>query len=384
MNSLKTHGIRKVRTPAGDEAWVVTSYPLGRALLADSRLGRSHPAAGQAPRYSTSPLFGRPWGAPEDERQEHDRFRRLLSRSFGPGRMERLRPAVGAVVTRCLEELGAADRPADLHRLVCRPLPVRVMCLMLGVPEADFDRFAGWADAWTSIADPDAARTGQAALLEYFASLVEQRSGDLGSDIISDLIRCGSTTEEVTAREIVALSATLLFAGYETTVAALDKAMLLLLSHPQAYRALGRDAATRSAAVEETLRFANVLPAEEENRHLGIVRYAHDDVAIDDGSGLVVRKGDLVMIQKLKCNQDTAEFTCPNVFDISRHPNRHLTFGHGRRYCPGAPLARLEMEELFERLPMCFPRLRLAVDVSDVRRVPKRLTPQAEALPVTW
>ncbi|MER6420617.1 cytochrome P450 [Streptomyces sp. NPDC001137] len=287
-------------------------------------------------------------------------------------------------MTRCLEELGAADRPADLHRLVCRPLPVRVMGLMLGVPEADSGRFAAWADAWTSIADPDAARAGQAALLEYFASLVEQRSGDLGPDIISDLIRHGSTAEQVTTREMVALSATLLFAGYETTVAALDKAMLLLLSHPEAYRSLGRDSATRASAIEETLRFANVLPAEEENRHLGIVRYAHDDIAIADGHGAIIRKGDLVMIQKLKCNQDTVEFGSPDVFDISRCPNRHLTFGHGRRYCPGAPLARLEMEELFERLPAHFPGLRLAVDMSDIRRVPKRLTPQVESLPVTW
>ncbi|MCK2215380.1 cytochrome P450 [Actinomadura sp. ATCC 31491] len=374
-------GIRRITTPAGDPAWLVTGYEAARSLLADARVGRSHPDPGNAPRFSESTLFGRPWGRVETERAEHARMRRLMARAFSAGQSEALRPQIQATAERLLDELAALPRPADFHRAVSQPLPALVVAMLLGVPAEDSERFHRWSDDWTHADDHQRARSGMENLRAYMTDLVRRKRARPGQDAISDLLGVADGSGEVTESEVVALATTLLFAGNETTVAAIDKGVLLLLRHEEARAAVWRDPGLVPLAVEEILRARSPMPPDPATEQLGIVRYAHCDL---EAGGAAIREGDLILVRKLDANQDPDVFRDPARFDVTRRPNPHLTFGHGPRYCPGAPLARIELQVLFAALPARFPGLRLADPASPPRRQPGRLTPHPENLLVTW
>ncbi|MER7365024.1 cytochrome P450 [Nonomuraea wenchangensis] len=374
-------GIRRITTPAGDPAWLVTGYAAARSLLADARVGRSHPDPDNAPRFSDSMLLGRPWGTVRTERAEHARMRRLMARAFSSGQSEALRPRIQEMTDRLLDELSGLPRPADFHQAVSQPLPALVIAVLLGVPAEDRDRFRRWSDDWTHAEDHERARSGMENLRAYMTDLVAAKRGRPGDDAISDLLSVADGSGEVTEAEVVALATTLLFAGNETTVAAIDKGVLLLLGHEQAREAVWRDPALAPAAVEEVLRARSPMPVDPATEQLGIVRYAHEDL---DTGGAGIRAGDLILVRKLDANQDPSVFPDPERFDVARHPNPHLTFGYGPRYCPGAPLARVELQVLFSTLPRRFPGLRLANPGEPPRRQPGRLTPHPEHLLVTW
>ncbi|NRQ35267.1 cytochrome P450 [Nonomuraea sp. NN258] len=374
-------GIRRITTPAGDPAWLVTGYDAARALLADNRVGRSHPDPANAPRFSESTLFGRPWGTVETERAEHARMRRLMARAFSSGQSEALRPQIRELTERLLDDLAALPRPADFHQAVSQPLPALVVAMLLGVPVEDRDRFHRWSDDWTHADDHQRARSGMENLRAYMTELVRHKRDKPGDDAISDLLGVADGSGELTETEVVALATTLLFAGNETTVAAISKGVLLLLGDEEARVALWRNPDLVPGAVEEILRVRNPLPKDPATEQLGIVRYAHHDI---EAAGAAIRTGDLILVRKLDANQDSRVFPDPTRFDVTRHPNPHLTFGFGSRYCPGAPLARAELQVLFAALPRRFPRLRLAFPDDMPRRRPGRLTPHPVDLLVTW
>ena len=146
--------ISPVRTPAGDVAWLVTGYDEARALFADTRLGRSHPDPENAARISGSVVFGGPMGGdPETERANHAQMRKLLAPAFSARRMGRLREHVAELVAARLDDLAAAGSGADLHAVLSFPLPVLVICELLGVPFEDRDRFAGWSEDMSRLDD---------------------------------------------------------------------------------------------------------------------------------------------------------------------------------------------------------------------------------------
>src|SRR5215813_8236796 len=164
--------VRRVTTPAGDPAWLVTSYRDVKQLLNDPRLGRSHPDPARAPRYTDAVIFGQPVGTPETEQAEHMQMRALLTRSFSAKRMELLRPRVQALVDGLIDDLLREGPPADFHASVSFPLPVLVICQLLGVPFEDHARFRQWSDDAADITDADRSRTGLAQLFAYMLELL--------------------------------------------------------------------------------------------------------------------------------------------------------------------------------------------------------------------
>jgi pentalenolactone synthase len=369
---------RRIETPAGDPAWQVTRYQEVRALLMDSRLGTSHPDPERAARASMSAIFGGPRGSSEDERGEHAHWRGVIGQAFTLRRMERLRERIQEMTNGLMDDMERHGPPADLHESLSFPLPALVICELLGVPFEDREEFRKWSDDAGLIHDQERSRAGVASLNAYMRELIARKRKAPAEDVISDLIAARDEGGAFSEDAIVGLSAGLLFAGHETTVAAIDRGALLLLTNPEQREAIQRDPALVPAAVEEILRSRMPIP---ERSHAGIPRYAKTDLTLGDAS---VEAGELVLLDLRTANQDPGQFADPQRFDIARENNTHLAFGHGPHFCLGAPLARVELQVAFGTLFRRFPTLRLATDVGDLRPRAGLLTGGLTALPVTW
>jgi cytochrome P450 len=376
-----TGPVRRVRTPAGDLAWQVDGYQEIKDLLTDPRLGRSHPQPEQAARYSESGFIGQPSGTdPEAERAEHARFRRVLSRSFSARPMQALRPRVTELASGLLDELAKQVSPVDFHERVSFPLPVLVICELLGVPYEDREEFRVYSDQIADMTDQATSRAGMRGLFTYMTALVERKRAEPGVDVISDLI-LAQETERFPEEGIAGAAAGLLFAGHITTVNVIDRGVLLLCADAGQRAALITDSGLVGRAVEEILRMPTPLPNISRAVPVGPTRYAQADI---DVGGVTIGTGELVLLNARAANCDREVFTDPERFDISRTDNPHLTFGHGPHFCPGAPLARIELQTLFEMLPARFPTLRPAVPVEELRTKTNLIFGGLTELPVTW
>ena len=374
--------IRRVTTPAGDPAWLVTGYDDVKALLSDPRLGRSHADPQRAARISQSAIFGGPMGHPSTEAAEHARTRRLLAPAFSARRMARLRPRVTAIIADLLDALANQTRPADFHEAVSFPLPALVICELLGVPYADREDFRRWSDDAAHLTDAARSQAGLMQLWQYMRTLVDRKQAEPGDDVISDLVAAAAADPELTVDGIAMLSAGLLFAGHETTVTAIDRGVTLLLIHPEQADALRHDPALIEPAVEEILRsWLPMRTSGTDEQAAGLPRYANTDFTF---GGATIQTGELVMLGLRQANLDEQLFPEPDRFDVHRTRHPHLTFGHGPRFCVGAPLARIELHMLFAALLDRFPTMRLAVPVESLRGRDELLTGGLVELPVTW
>jgi cytochrome P450 len=368
-----TAPITPVRTPAGDVAWLVTGYAEVKALLADPRLGRSHPEPDRAARISQSAILGGPSGNAATEAADHALMRRLLNPAFSARRMHVLREHVGELVETLLDQLADHGPPADLHEALSFPLPVQVICELLGVPYSDRDQFRVWSAGAGNLSDRQIATDSLKQLVAYMRQLITHKRAHPGQDVISDLIAAQADLR-YGDEGIAGLAAALLFAGHETTVTRIDFGALLLLTHPDQCDAIRRDPELVARAVEEILRVA--VPGSG-----GLPRYAQEDI---DLAGVTIRAGDAVLLTSAVANRDAAAFPDPDRFDITRTPNPHLSFGHGPRFCVGASLARIELQAVFTALPRRFAALELAVPLEELQLRTDVLIGGLTALPVTW
>jgi pentalenolactone synthase len=362
--------VTKVRTETGDEAWLVTGYEEARQILADDRLGRSHPTPETAPRITNNVLLGGPIGEFDTERAMHQTMRRLLAPAFSARRMQRLSGRVQGLVDGLLDDLEAAGPPADLHERFAVPLPVQVICELLGVPYADRDKFRRMADAMTDTTDPNRSADANAELGAYTHAIVLAKRAEPGEDVYSDL-----ATAPLTDQEVARIAGGLLFAGHETTVNRIESGLLYLLRDRVQYEALAKDPSLAAGAVEEILRLA--APSDT-----SLLRYAHEDVEI---AGVTIKAGEAVSISTNAANRDGQVYADPERFDIARQAyDHHLGFGYAMHYCLGASLARVELRAVFETLPGRFPTLDLAVPIDRLEHRPERVTGGFRELPVVW
>jgi cytochrome P450 len=373
----------RTRTPAGDPAWLVTDYDLVRQLLADPRLGRNHADPQNAPRYSESALFGRPQPVTPTAAADHARMRRLLTPWFSARRLDALRPRVRELVAGLLDELAAAGPPVDFHEAVSFPLPALVICELLGVPYADRADFRRWSDKAGDMTDQQRSYAGLGALFGYLSELVAAKRDNPAEDVLSGLVEAHRADPHDLPLDAVAqLGAGLLFAGHETTVAAIDKGVVLLSTNPDQRAALRADPALVDPAVEEILRSdIPTRPATPAGTSTGLARWASADIEL---GSVRIAAGDLVLLGLHPANESDRVVGDHPGFTVDRRPNPHLTFGHGAHFCIGAPLARLELRELFGELVHRFPGLDLAVPVAELRPRTGRLAGGLQELPVTW
>ena len=364
--------VQRVRTPVGHEAWLVTDYAHVRHLLDDDRLGRSHREPDTAARTGDSALFGGPLGNFDTEVADHARMRKLLQPHFSPKHLRALAPRVAALTTGLLNELAEQGPPADLHARFAVPLPVLVICELLGVPYSDRDQFRAWAEDAGNVRDRARSEHGLAELFRYGGSLVKRKRAHPGDDVISRLC----ATDGVSDDEAATMSMFLLFAGHETTVVQIGLGALLLLTNREQWQALLDNPALIPNAVEELLRAASTGGGVG-----GIPRYARTDFDID---GVTIHAGDLVLLDIGSANHDPVVFAHPERTDVTRKEASHLTFGYGARYCIGAPLARIELKMVLAQLIPRFPSMQLTVDPATLPTRQDVLAGGLVELPVSW
>jgi cytochrome P450 len=311
----------------------------------------------------------RPFGPPGFlflDPPDHTRLRRLVSKAFVP----KVVNALGSDITTMVD--GLLDRIAeggqfDVVRDFAHPLPVAVICRLLGVPLEDEPKFSHASGLLAQALDPFVASDGESDdlvqermrahrwLRDYLRGLIEQRRSRPGDDLMSRLVAVEESGDQLTTDEIVATCNLLLIAGHETTVNLIANAILAMLRQPPQWTALGADAARAPAVIEETLRYDPPVQL--------VGRMAADDMTIRNREGDVeVPKGDTMMLLVAAAQHDPAEFDRPDAFDPDRGTLRHLGFGRGAHYCLGAPLARLEAAAALSAVTARFPHARLDSD----------------------
>ncbi|MFB9207237.1 cytochrome P450 [Nonomuraea spiralis] len=359
-------------TQAGDPAWLVTGYAEVRDLLSDRRLGRSHPCPERAARLSGSIRLGGPAGGHASERADHAAMRRLLNPAFSARRTAALRGFVRHTAEEVLDGLAAHGPPADLRVCFSRPLAGRVICELLGVPYADRDDFAAWADEASLLSEPERSWAAWGRLVAYVEELLRGKRRRPARDLLSDLAVAESP---FSVAELARLGAAVLFGGYATTALRVDFVTAFLLACPDQRALVQRSPDLVGAAVEEGLRLASA------NTH-GIPRYAHADLRI---GGVTIREGDAILLNVPAANRDPGVFPDAGRFVVTRSsPAAHLAFGRGPRHCVGAGLARVELAEAVSAILRRLPGLRLAVPVAELRQVAGTTTEDFEQLPVMW
>ncbi|MBV9847888.1 MAG: cytochrome P450 [Kutzneria sp.] len=364
--------ITRVRTAAGDEAWLVTRHDEVKALFADPRLGQSHPEPERAAKVSNSVLIGGARDNYETEDADNAAMRAMLMPAFSPRRIRAMRPLVERTVDDLLEAMARREPPVDLHEALSVPLPVLVICDLLGVPYADREEFRALSDAASDTVDGARSAAGWEGLTAYMDRLLAGKRAEPGDDLLSDLLAAHGG--EVPDFHLAQLGAGLLFAGHETTVVRIDWGTVLLLTNPEQRELVERDETRMAEAVEEILR-------RSANEGGGLPRYARADIEVGD---VTVKAGEAVLLSIGAANHDARTFGDPIRFDIGRKANHHVTFGHGAHYCVGASLARLELQVVFTALLRRFPTLRLAVPVEELRLRTGRLGGGLVEVPVTW
>ncbi|WP_163805403.1 cytochrome P450 [Mycolicibacterium anyangense] len=304
----------------------------------------------------------RPFGTPGFlflDPPDHTRLRRLVSKAFSPKVVKSLEPDVATMVGGLLEKVSAKGE-FDVIEDLAYPLPVAVICRLLGVPIEDEPKF-NWASALLAQGlDPFIAFTGQTQgfeerleaglwLREYLRELLEKRRAHPAEDLISGLIAVEESGDQLTEEEIVATCNLLLIAGHETTVNLIANAVLALLRHREHWTALAADADLAPAIIEETLRYDP--PVQLAGRIAGA------DMTI---GGVEIPKGDNMMLLFAAAQRDPSVTERPDEFDPTRETVRHMAFGKGPHFCLGAPLARLETALALSAVAKRFPNAHLA------------------------
>jgi cytochrome P450 len=371
--------VTRVRTPAGDTAWLVCGYDQVKALTSEARLGRSHPDPARAAKINDSVFAGGPQPGFDTEVSRHRRMRRLLAPAFSAKRMAMLRASIGQRVIELLDELAdsARDAAVDLHEVFSAPLPVMVICELLGAPYQDYQRLRDWSDRLADLTDPTSSQAAFQEFLAYTSELLETKRRHPGHDVFSDIARLRDDEPDsaLSAHDTAQLALGLLFAGHETTMNRITLGTLLLITNPDQRGALLADPTLVAPAVEEIVRMSGTGAATG-----GILRYAGENITLGT---VTIPAGDAVLLAYGAANRDPHRFPDPDRFDITRNPNPHLGFGHGPHFCLGASLARIELQEVFHRLFHRFPTLCLAVPYHQLRLNTDRLSGGLTELPIT-
>ncbi|MFF8831821.1 cytochrome P450 [Streptomyces sp. NPDC015131] len=332
------------------------------ALLRDRRLGRSyrhrftHEEFGRTPPPAAHEPFHtlNDHGMLDLEPPDHTRIRRLVSKAFTPRTVERLRPYVHRLAGELVDAL-VAEGGGDLLSAVAEPLPVAVIAEMLGIPESDRAPLRPWSADICGMYElnPDeetAARAVRASaeFSAYLRGLIAERRSSPGDDLISALIAAYDEGDRLTAQEMVSTCVLLLNAGHEATVNATVGGWWTLFRHPERLAELRAGRVEPATAVEELLRYDTPLQMFE--------RWVLDDIEI---GGTTVPRGSEVALLFGSANRDPAAFDRPDVLDLARRDNPHISFGAGIHYCLGAPLARVELAASLTALLERAPALRL-------------------------
>ena len=367
----------KVKTPV----WLITRYEDINTLLKDERFPKNRRSA-----LTPEQIRRLPWVPPmfrplernmlDLDQPDHTRLRALVHKAFTPRLVERMRERVQTLADELLEEV-ARRGEMDLIDDYALPLPMTIITEILGVPTGDRHKFHKWSKAVVSLSSPNATVRVIPPVwmfIRYLRRFFEVRRRDPQDDLASALIQAEEAGDKLSEDELLAMVFLLLIAGHETTVYLIGSGTLALLEHPDQMEKLRREPSLIKSAVEELLRYtAPVFMSTE--------RYAREDVTIH---GVTIPHGEMTLGVIGSANRDETVFENPNALDITREPNKHLSFGQGIHFCLGAPLARMEAQIAIGTLLRRMPDLRLKVSPDSLRWRPSMILRGLDSLPVLF
>ncbi|MFL6073201.1 MAG: cytochrome P450 [Mycobacteriales bacterium] len=377
LNALREAGpVHRVLLPDGSESWWVTGYDEVNACLEDHDRFSSqvHNAVADKRIQNSQALIRK-----DDmlrlvminrDPPDHTRMRKLVVRAFGATEVARLRPRIEQIADRLLDGM-AGRESAELVQDYAFPVPVNVICLLLGIPYSDSAVLGGFVTRMVGASGPEEALAAIGGLKEFMTEKIAEKRAHPADDILTSLVRA---TDDGTLHglELPAMALQILSAGHESSIFLISAGVFNLLRNPEQLAAVRADPALLPRAVEEMVRY-------EPPPVPGVFRHATEDVPV---GGTVIPAGSLVILSLAAANRDAGHFPNPDAFDVLRQPNPHLSFGSGIHYCLGAKLARVEGEIAIGALLRRFPELRLAVPAERITRRPLNFLQRLDALPV--
>ncbi|GGN30746.1 cytochrome P450 hydroxylase [Streptomyces kronopolitis] len=374
--------VHRVRFPSGVHAWLVTGYEAAHRALTDARLGKHH-SRGNAAWRARASIMPEPQHSQlqvhllHQDPPRHTELRRLLGDAFAPQRVEALRPRFQAMADALLDGLPESGQ-ADLVETFAARFPFRVLAEVIGLPEEFADRFdRDWGKVVQPVGPTDPGRPAYEARLrglqQYIADLVDHRRASGGTDLLSRLVaahEAGALGRE----ELDSMLFQLLVAGQEPVTNQITTALVTLLRHPAHLAELAARPELLPRAVEELLRYDSAF-------ELTTWRFLAEDAELH---GTRIPAGDSVIVSLCAANRDERQFPDADTLDFERSPNPHLAFGHGIHFCPGAALARIELQIALGTLLRRLPGLRPAVPDGELRWIPAVLARGVDRLPVAY
>lgn len=370
--------VHRVDLPAGAWAWVVTRHEDARRVLADPNM-RKDPLSGERTWFDAG--LGLPYDHRDSLRRsmvnvdapDHTRLRRVATGAFTPRRVRALEQSAQRVTERLLDALVLVPEP-DLVANLAYPLPIAIICDILGVPEADrgeFHRQAAVIDS-ASHEELDAIAATTDWFDSYLGTLVDARLSEPTDDLLSDLVQA-HRAGDLSRDEVTSTAFLLLVAGHETTVALIGNMLLTLLRHPDHLERIRADHSLLEPAIEETLRLESPLQN-------ATWRFPAEPTTV---GGVPLEPGEPVLVSLLAAGRDPERYPHPDRFDPERGAS-HLSFGHGAHFCIGARLARMEARVAVGAALDRLPGLRLCVPETELRWWPSMIMHGLFSLPVTF
>ncbi|MGC5346899.1 cytochrome P450 [Streptomyces sp. DT24] len=375
---LRDKPLARVRLPYGEDAWLVTGHEDVRAVLSDARFSLSEAVRRDHPRISPMPRVG--GGLIAIDAPDHTRMRSLLSKEFTARRIEHLRDRVRENADELLDRMVETGPPADLVEDFAFPLPMTLICELVGVPYEDHHHVRAWADTvCAGNAAPEVIQEKAGAFFERMNGWVAARREEPADDLLTVLIRACDQDGTLSERELSELLNEVLIGGFVTTTNQIANFFSLLLLRPDGDQdllaRLRAEPGLVPKAVEELLRYVPLLNG------LILPRYALEDIEL---GGVLIRAGEAVVVSQAAANRDPGVFPDPDRLVLDRSGAAHVSFGYGTHYCLGAHLARLELQVALERVATRMPGLRLGVPVEKLRWRSKEFFSGLRELPVAW
>jgi cytochrome P450 len=371
--------VRHITNPRGISGWLLTRYEDCRAALNDPRLLKDA--------ERTTEVLGKSLGADSpylhpamraldthmlnSDPPDHTRLRKLVGKAFTPRTVARLRPRIEAITDELLDRM-AGREVVDLIEDFALPVPMTVICELLGIDEADRPSFRRWVHTIVSSNPGAGVVPATEEALAFLDQLIDHKRAEPSDDLLSELVAVTDEGDRLSRSELIGMAMLLVTAGHDTTVNLIGNGTLALLRAPGQLAALRADPELLPGAVEELLRYDGSV-------QLATYRFTSEPVEV---AGVRIPEGELVMVSLLSANRDGDRFEDPDRLDLTRKATGHVAFGYGIHHCLGAPLARLEAQIAIGRLVTRYGGLRLAVDPETLTWRSSTLIHGLDTLPV--
>jgi len=355
---LRAQGpVHHVRLPAGLRGWLITDYTVAKQVLADPTIRKdvhqirriidtTHPGVHALGSDMAEHMLN-------TDPPDHTRLRRLVAKAFTPRSVSALVPRIEEIADDLIAAMPTTG-PVDLLSAFAFPLPITVICELLGIPATDREQFRAWTNT-ILFAGADSRESVLAAAADmnaYLRTLIADRRAHPGDDMLSGLVTATDTDGNLTDTEVVSMTFLLLVAGHETTVNLIGNTMLTLLQDSERFARLRAHPDRVPAALEEHLRHLGPV-------HIATLRFTTEPVTL---GGTTIGADELVFVSLAAANRDPSRFAHPELVDYDRDNPGHLAFGHGIHVCLGAPLARAEGVIAITRLLARYPHMSLVSD----------------------